>query len=96
MTANKEFFEDGLIELSLECSTHCLTQNSIFPNSANILFGVRRGEQIFSQGSNIFPNKTNSTNLYPPMKGYFRETCKSQNINPIYLTLSSPSVSFRS
>ena len=41
-------------------------------------------------------NKTNSTNLYPPMKGYLRETCKSQNINPIYLNLSSPSVSFRS
>ena len=40
--------------------------------------------------------KANSTNLYPPMKGYLRETCKSQNINPIYLTLSSPTVSFRS
>ena len=33
-------------------------------------------------------NKTNSTNLYPPTEGYLRETCKSQNINPIYLTLS--------
>ena len=32
-------------------------------------------------------NKTYSTNLYPPMKGYLRETCKSQKINPIYLTL---------
>ena len=31
-----------------------------------------------------------------PTKGYLRETCKSQIINPIYLTLSSPSVSFRS
>ena len=41
-------------------------------------------------------NKANSTNLYPPTKGYLRETCKSQNINPIYLTLSSPTVSFRS
>ena len=41
-------------------------------------------------------NKANSTNLYPPAKGYLRETCKSQNINPIYLTLSSPTVSFRS
>ena len=41
-------------------------------------------------------NKTNSTNLYPPRKGYLRETCKSQNINPIYLSLSSPSVAFRS
>ena len=41
-------------------------------------------------------NKTNSTDLYPPTKGYLRETCKSQNINPIYQTLSSPSVSFRS
>ena len=37
-------------------------------------------------------NKTNSMNLYPPTKVYLRETCKSQNINPIYLTLSSPSV----
>ena len=45
---------------------------------------------------NLICNKTNSTNLYPPTKGYLRETCKSQNINPIYLTLSSPSVSFRS
>ena len=44
----------------------------------------------------LIRNKTNSTNLYPPTKGYLRETCKSQNINPIYLTLSSPSVSFRS
>ena len=43
-----------------------------------------------------YTNKTNSTNLYPPTKGYLRETCKSQNINPIYLSLSSPSVSFRS
>ena len=43
-----------------------------------------------------FINKTNSTNLYPPTKGYLRETCKSQNINPIYLSLSSPSVSFTS
>ena len=41
-------------------------------------------------------NMTNSTNLYTPTKCYLRETCKSQNINPIYLTLSSPSVSFRS
>ena len=42
-------------------------------------------------------NKTNSTNLYPLTKGYLRETCKSQNKNPIYhLALSSPSVSFRS
>ena len=41
-------------------------------------------------------NKANSTNLYPSTKGNLRETCKSQNINPIYLTLSSPTVSFRS
>ena len=41
-------------------------------------------------------NKANSTNLYPPTKGYLRETCKSQKINPIYLTHSSPTVSFRS
>ena len=44
----------------------------------------------------IKKNKANSTNLYPPTKGYLRETCKSQNINPIYLALSSPTVSFRS
>ena len=44
----------------------------------------------------ITTNKTNLTNLYPPTKGYLREICKSQNINPIYLTLSSPSVLFRS
>ena len=29
------------------------------------------------------PNKANSSNLYPPTKGYFRETCKPQNINLI-------------
>ena len=40
-------------------------------------------------------NKTNSTNLYPRRRGYLRETCKSQNINAIYLTLSSFSVLFR-
>ena len=50
---------------------------------------------FFGKELNKF-NKANSTNLYPPKKGYFRETCKSQNINPIYLTLSSPTVSFRS
>ena len=26
----------------------------------------------------------NFENLYPPTKGYLRETCKSQNINPVY------------
>ena len=46
--------------------------------------------------SRSYCNKTNSTNLYPPTKDYLRETCKSQNINPIYLTLRSPPVSFRS
>ena len=49
---------------------------------------------IMSSILNIY--KTNSTDLYPQTKGYLRETWKSQNINPIYLTLSSPSVSFRS
>ena len=48
------------------------------------------------QVSNFIVNKANSTNLYPPTKGYLRETCKSQNINPISLILSSPTVSFRS
>ena len=32
-------------------------------------------------------NKTNSSNLYPPIRGYIRETCKSQHINPISPTL---------
>ena len=32
-------------------------------------------------------NETNLMNSYPPTKGYLRETCKSQNINPIYLNL---------
>ena len=40
-------------------------------------------------------NKANSKNLYPPTKGYLRETCKSENKNPIYLTLNSPTLSFR-
>ena len=31
-------------------------------------------------------NMANSLNLYPKTKGYFRETCKSQNINLISLT----------
>ena len=35
----------------------------------------------------LWINKANSRNLYPPTKGYLRQTCKSQNINPI---LSSP------
>ena len=51
---------------------------------------------IIGQNQYSDMNKTNLTNLYPPTKGYLRETCKSRNINPIYLTLSSLSVSFRS
>ena len=43
---------------------------------------------------NIKINKTNSSNLYPPTKGYLRETCKSQNINLIYQKFTW--VSFRS
>ena len=35
-------------------------------------------------------NKTNSSNLYPPTKSYFREKSKSQKINPISPTLASP------
>ena len=31
-------------------------------------------------------NKANSSNSYPPLKGYFRETYKSQNINTISQT----------
>ena len=41
-------------------------------------------------------NIEHDKNLYPPTKGYLREACKSQNIYPIYLNLSSPSVLFRS
>ena len=37
-------------------------------------------------------NKTHLTNLYPSTNGYLSKTCKSQNMNPIYLTLTSPSV----
>ena len=51
-------------------------------------------QQKFLSWSNFKYNKTNSTNLYPPTKGYLRETCKSPNVNPIYLT--SPLVLFRS
>ena len=55
-----------------------------------------QGHNLNKLGRSPLDNKANSTNLYPPTKGYLRETCKSQNINPIYLTLSSPTVSFRS
>ena len=69
------------------------------------VFGSRGGQRTSDGGNGnhsvllpiiLIKNKANSTNLYPPTKGYLRETCKSQNINPIYLTLSSPTVSFRS
>ena len=40
---------------------------------------------VIKPGSNS--NKTNSSKLYPPKKGYLRETWKSQNINPIYQNL---------
>ena len=40
---------------------------------------------VFQVTLEALDNKTNSSNLYPPTKGYFRETCKSQNINPTYL-----------
>ena len=53
-------------------------------------------EKLLTGTKRIKQNKANSTNLYPPTKDYLRETCKSQNINPIYLILRSPSVSFRS
>ena len=58
-------------------------QNSIFSEHDHVAYQIKR-------------NKANSTNLYPPTKGNLRETCKSQNINLIYLTLSSNTVSFRS
>ena len=44
----------------------------------------------------IFKDQNIFDKFISPDKGYLRETCKSQNINPIYLTLNSPSVSFRS
>ena len=62
----------------------CGMANSIIPD--------QRNDQTALSKSPI--NRTNSMNLYPRTKGYLRETCKSQNINPIYLTLSSPSVLF--
>ena len=60
------------------------------PYFAQMVVLMQRGNRRVQQ------EQENSTNLYPPTKGYLRETCKSQNINPIYLTLSSPSVLFRS
>ena len=62
-------------------------------DSSHIIIRTGRLENFVSE---VKENKPNSTNLYPPTKGYLKVTCKSQNINPIYLTLSSPSVSFRS
>ena len=35
---------------------------------------------VLSSHLKLKGNKTNSMNLYPPTKGYLRETCKSQNI----------------
>ena len=67
-------------------SNHCFINELILVTYALISNAIEKTDL----------NKTNSTNLYPPTNGYLRETCKSQNINPIYLSLSSPSVSFRS
>ena len=36
------------------------------------------------KGLKTIKKKRNSTNLYPPRKGYLREICKSQNINAIF------------
>ena len=39
---------------------------------------------LITQNMHFEDEMTNLSNLYPPAKGYFRETCKSQK-NPIYL-----------
>ena len=61
-----------------------------------VLLTVNLFRHLTLMDHGLYLNKANSTNLYPPTKGYLRETCKSQNINPVYLILSSPTVSFRS
>ena len=72
------------------------------PRSDHVCFRVQKQSEVHlniysrQKADNFGTNKTNSTNLYPPTKGYLRETCKSHDINPIYLTLSSPSVLFKS
>ena len=38
----------------------------------------------------VFLNKTNSSNLYPP-----RRATSEKHVNPIYLELCSPCISFR-
>ena len=38
---------------------------------------VKRFNMFLLKVYNINSNKTNSTNLYPPTKGYLRETCKT-------------------
>ena len=66
------------------------TANSIFveiqPNATNIKNAPRLMAKRYGALLSL-KNKTNSTNLYHPTKGYLRETCKSQNINPIYQNL---------
>ena len=53
--------------------------------------------KIFSMKNEFYYIKQGKFDEFiSPTKGYLRETCKSQNINPIYLTLSSPTVSFKS
>ena len=46
----------------------------------NALFGL-----LHSDMSAIGLKQDKFVKFISPMNGYFRETCKSQNINPIYL-----------
>ena len=72
---------------SLSSATICgaLSRSKLFDSTKKDFSVVENLVGIIHAVSSI--NKTNSTNLYPPTKGYLRETCKSQNINPIYLNL---------
>ena len=95
MTAFPNFVKSQVDTNSEEAEDSDADDTEVFdqPEWMELIKSMATFEDI--QPDAIF-NKTNFTNLYPPTKGYLRETCKSQNINPIYLTLSSPSVSSRS
>ena len=65
------FMRKNILVLVLCTRCHFCTA----PNTKNIMV-----KHTLSSSQKV--DKTNSMNLYPPTKGYFRETCKSQNINP--------------
>ena len=59
----------------------------IMPTTTSTMYYILKHTYVdIISRQHFLDNRTNSTNLYPPTKGYLRETCKSQNINPIYLT----------